>query len=156
MEKLPKEVVITYEERVACVVWAAHILSYLTSKRSHAEPHQHDVDTEEFENCGTDYGTDETVVLTNPNESVRQKFLDGIAQLLSSSKGWDGVTAAALREREDFVELDVARNDCFISNKNGLGDEVTDYCKKLEQYLGPSARGKNFWIVVLSVVWSIS
>lgn len=63
MEKPPKEAVITYEERVARVVWEAHILSYLASKRSHAEPHQHDVDTEEFEDCGTDYGTDETVVL---------------------------------------------------------------------------------------------
>jgi hypothetical protein len=40
-----------YEERVVHVVWAAHILSYLTSGRSHAELHEFDADSETFEDA---------------------------------------------------------------------------------------------------------
>ncbi|KAF5016721.1 hypothetical protein F66182_11505, partial [Fusarium sp. NRRL 66182] len=90
------------EECIARVVWAAHILSYLTNDRKHEElldvniHVKHDVNTDESDECEMDYESDKT--------------------LLSPCKGWDGVTATALREEEDKVEVDVARNDGFLSD----------------------------------------
>lgn len=136
------------EECIASVVWAAHILSYLT-KRSHAKLHEeaennaeHDSDTDEPSDYESDYETEKTVVLSGPPYSVRQKFLDCIAQLLSPCKGRDGVTATAMHEGEDGDEVDVARNDAFHSDGGRFDSEVEVYCKMLEEYLAGSAEGR--------------
>ncbi|OJJ85389.1 uncharacterized protein ASPGLDRAFT_168477 [Aspergillus glaucus CBS 516.65] len=139
MDHLRKGTETAHEVRAARIVWAAHILSYLTNNRSHAELHQLDADPGEFEDCASDYKTENNVVLTGPEEFVRQKFLNCIAQLLSPSKGWDFVTAVAVRESENFVEVDVARNDSFLSEDNDHGYETRDYCSKLEEYLRTNA-----------------
>ncbi|PGH35493.1 hypothetical protein GX50_01708 [[Emmonsia] crescens] len=73
-----------HEECIAHVVWAAHIFSYLTNNRSHEEHNnaEPDSNTDEPSDCETDYETERTVILSGPQNSVRQKFLDCIAQLL--------------------------------------------------------------------------
>lgn len=132
------------EECIARVVWAAHILSYLTNDRKHEElldvniHVKHDVNTDESDECEMDYESDKTVILSGPRESVRQKFLDCIAQLLSPCKGWDGVTATALREEEDKVEVDVARNDGFLSD-----NQAAVCCRILEEYLAGNSEGRR-------------
>lgn len=89
MDELPSRSVPGYEQRVARVVWAAHILSYLTEKRSHIELLPPEVAEEEegLECDELDVETERTGILYGSRESVRSKFLDCIAQLLSPSKG---------------------------------------------------------------------
>ena len=131
----------------ARVVWAAHILSYLKDNQNHEELHEAEnnlecvSNTDDSSDCETDYETEKNVILSGPRTSVRQKFLDCIAQLLSPCKGWDGVTAAAIREGEDGVEVDIARNDGFLSEEDCLDSEIMGYCKMLEVYLAGSAGG---------------
>ncbi|KAJ5310348.1 uncharacterized protein N7443_002809 [Penicillium atrosanguineum] len=133
-----------HEGCTARVVWAAHILSYLKDNQNHEELHEAENEvecgsnTDESSDCEADYETEKKVVLSGPRNSVRQKFLDCIAQLLSPCKGWDGVTTAAIREGEDGVEVDVARNDGFHSDEDCLDSEITGYCKMLEVYLADS------------------
>lgn len=148
MDGLHRMPIYRHEECIARVVWAAHILSYLTNNRNHAELHEaennaeRDSDTDERSDCETDYETEKTVILSGPRYSVRRKFLDSIAQLLSPCKGWDGVTATAIREGEDGVEVDIARNDAFLSDEDRFDSEVVGYCKMLEKYLAGSAGGR--------------
>ncbi|RHZ69172.1 hypothetical protein CDV55_107132 [Aspergillus turcosus] len=137
-----------HEESITRVVWAAHILSCLTNTRYHEEQHEvddaeRDGDTDEPSDCETDYETVETAVLSGTRDSIRRKFLDCIAQLLSPCKGWDGVTATAIREGEDRVEVDIARNDGFLLDEDCFGSETVGYCKMLEEYLAGSAGGTN-------------
>ncbi|KAJ6009386.1 hypothetical protein N7522_004402 [Penicillium canescens] len=127
------------------VVWAAHILSYLKDNQNHEELHEAENNLEcgsnidESSDYETDYETDKNVIMSGPRNSVRQKFLDCIAQLLSPCKGWNGVTATAIREGEHGVEVDIARNDSFPSDEDSFGDETMGYCKMLEVYLAGSA-----------------
>ena len=135
---------VSHEERTARVLWAAQILYYLTNHRSHMELSQPDNADEEE---GLEYGsldaeTERTEVLQGQRESIRSKFLDTIAQLLSPNRGWESVTATALREREDFVEVDVARNDCFEITRSrsgqyacSFGEVEAEYCRALMDYL---------------------
>ncbi|KAL2012922.1 hypothetical protein VTN00DRAFT_447 [Thermoascus crustaceus] len=51
--------------------------------------------------------------LAGSDEEVWMKFLNCLAELLSPVKGGDSVTATAVREREDYVEVDVVRNRDF-------------------------------------------
>ncbi|PGH01263.1 hypothetical protein GX51_05318 [Blastomyces parvus] len=128
--------VYSHEECITRVVWAAHLLSYRSNNRNHEEVYgagdnaEHYNNTNELSDCGTDYETEQTVILSGPRDSVRRKFLDSIAQLLSPCKGWG---------REDGVEVDVARNDGFLSDS-----EISAYCKMLEEYLTSSA-GESSW-----------
>ncbi|BCS19476.1 uncharacterized protein APUU_12304S [Aspergillus puulaauensis] len=124
------------EEDIAHVVWAAHIISYLTNKGNNAEladEADDDTDNDEITDHETDCETEKAVILSGSRESVRRKFLDCIAQLFSHCKGRGGVTGAALREMEDGVEVDIARNDGFSSDLEALG-----YCRIVEQYLAGS------------------
>lgn len=131
-----------HEESTARVVWAAHILSYLKDKQNHEELREVekngecDSNTDESSDCETD----KNFILSGPRNSVRQKFLDCIAQLLSPCKGWDGVTATAIREGEDGVEVDIARNDGFLSDEDSFDGEIMGYCEMLEGYLAGGAR----------------
>ncbi|KAJ5681135.1 hypothetical protein N7536_012274 [Penicillium majusculum] len=90
-----------------------------------------------------DYDTENTMVLTGPGKSVRHKFLDCSAQLLSPTNGWSGVTATAFRERQNYVEVDIAQNDCFGLNENNPDLEVSEYCRSLAKFLCDNAHS-NF------------
>ena len=136
----------------ARVAWAVYILYCLTQKRSHTELPLPDATEEEEEGYGQsdlDAETERMVVLQGPSASIRFKFLDCIAQLLSPSKGWDNVTATALREHEDFVAIDVARNDSFGAVSNSwpgqhacaFGRRETKYCAELKNYLSTTQQG---------------
>jgi len=123
------------KEQIARIVWATHILWHLTKSRSHNELLLQPDAGEEEEGGELDAETERATFIQGSRESIRSKFLDCIAQLLSPSKGWGSVAATALREREDFVEIDVARNDCFdIAGIDVEGPEQ-DYCRALEQFL---------------------
>ncbi|KAH6848438.1 hypothetical protein B0I37DRAFT_286967, partial [Chaetomium sp. MPI-CAGE-AT-0009] len=114
-------------ERTARIIWAGHILSYLTKHQSNTrlqglqqvqaieEEEEEEEKEEELDYEQLDAATEKMAFLSAPQEWIgfRGRFLDRVAQLRSPSKGWEYVTATALREREDFVEIDVARNDCF-------------------------------------------
>lgn len=138
------------EKLVSRVSWAIHILSCLSGKRTHVE-----LDATEEEEPGDtcsdlDAETERTIVLQGPSDSIRYKFLDCIAQLLSQSKGWDNVVATALCEYEDTVVIHVARNDCFgIPSSSSLADACTfgntgaEYCRELVNYLSATQRGKT-------------
>ncbi|KAI9375261.1 hypothetical protein BJX61DRAFT_182665 [Aspergillus egyptiacus] len=149
MTGLHKTPIYPHEESIARVVWAAHILSYLTNTRNHEKLHkaennaERESDTDELSGCETDDETEKTVILSGPRSSVRRKFLDCIAQVLSPCKGWNGVTAAAIREAEDGVEVDIARNDGFLSDDGCFDSQIVGYCKMLEEFLAGSAEGTN-------------
>ena len=158
MEEPSHESTVVHDERIAHVVWAAHILSYLTNNRSHVELQQPNdaQEDEELDLGDEDAETERMAVLQGPRESIRSKFLDCVAQLLSPSKGWESVTATALREREDSVEVDVARNDCFgLTRKVRPGQHryefrnaEADYCEKLKFYMSTKAsQGKMHRLV---------
>ncbi|KAK0721105.1 hypothetical protein B0H67DRAFT_609555 [Lasiosphaeris hirsuta] len=51
--------------------------------------------------------------LTAHDEPIRRKFLNCVAELLAHTKGGKHVTATALREKENSVEVDVAKNTPF-------------------------------------------
>ncbi|KAF7866920.1 hypothetical protein EAF04_005761 [Stromatinia cepivora] len=132
------------EERVAHIVWAAHILFYLTKTKTNVGLQQDSSDDEEEVDCNEiDAVTERTSILQCSKTSIRSKFLDCLAQLLSPSKDGCSVTATTLREREDFVEIVVARNDCFgltaesLSSERGYGFGAVEeeYCNSLRAYI---------------------
>ncbi|KAL4962166.1 uncharacterized protein BDV14DRAFT_179123 [Aspergillus stella-maris] len=149
MTGLNRTPIYSHEESIARVVWAAHILSYLTNNQNHEELHEPennaepDSDTDELSDCESNYETEKIVILSSPRNSVRRKFLDCVAQVLSPCKGWDGVTAAAMREGEDGVEVDIARNNGFLSDDDCFDSQIVGYCKMLEGFLAGSAGGTN-------------
>ncbi|KAF2671342.1 hypothetical protein BT63DRAFT_438807 [Microthyrium microscopicum] len=116
------------KSRVARVVWAAHILSYLTKTRSHSELQQPDT-TEEGEGlqCGElDAYTERAVILQGSRESIRSKFLDCIAQLLSPKAG-------RVSPRQRCVNGKILPT-YTLREMTALGIEI-EYCKKLKEYL---------------------
>ena len=136
-----------HEECTARVVWAAHILSYLKGNQNHEELHEAENNvecggnTDELSASETDYETEKNMILSGPRESFRQKFLDCIAQLQSPCKGWNGVTATAIREGEDGVKVDIARKDGFLSDEDHFDGKIMGYCKMLEEYMAGSVGG---------------
>jgi hypothetical protein len=109
----------TEEVVFAHVIWATHILWFLSANRSQPDLILEDPD-DCFEECDDNFGDDATDtgnlgLLTSPNEGMRIKFLNGLAELLSPAKGWNYVSATALRESEDEVEIDLVRNGGFKS-----------------------------------------
>jgi hypothetical protein len=112
------------------VVWASHILSLLN-------PYTKEADDEGGEDIDDDLEQDFSSVDAQPlsasSEVLRQKFLDCVCELLSHTKGGKFVTAAALREKEDEVEVDIARN-------NGLDADDEEYMDSLKQFLAMQAR----------------
>ena len=124
----------------AHVVWAAHILSNLSGKhQSLGYTSEPDLDDDD-DNDNRDENEDESIVgadvksdvndeLVPYAETPREKSLDCIAELLSPQKGWNYVTATALREHEDFVEVDIARNSGIEDN------EDKEYLVLLEKFM---------------------
>jgi hypothetical protein len=130
-----------YEEHIAHVIWAAHILHYLSGERSQTGLLPELDADEDFDVDEPDVETQNDIIQTAPVDSVRSKFLDCVAELLSPSKGWDYVVSAGLRESVECIELDVARNDGFsqtVESKVGdplVRDGNTWYINQLQKYL---------------------
>ncbi|KAL3491666.1 hypothetical protein BJX62DRAFT_204408 [Aspergillus germanicus] len=114
-----------HKERIAHIVWAAHILSYLTMKTS--QPPVHDTnnepdyygngDTDQTSNCESDYRTERAEVLSGPSDSVRRKFRSG------------------MREGEHGVVVHVARNAGFTTKSDNACLDPREYCQALAEYL---------------------
>ncbi|KAI1141100.1 hypothetical protein F5Y05DRAFT_299180 [Hypoxylon sp. FL0543] len=127
-----------FEERRAHVLWAAHILSYLTNQRPLESMRQSlpGEEDDEIEPSELDADTEGTMILTESLSSIRCKFLDCVAQLLSPSKGWDYVVATAIREDISSTEILVARNDGFQKTPpTSATISIADFCSKLEDYV---------------------
>jgi hypothetical protein len=119
----------------ARVVWASHILLYMnpytaitpdnrlqaTTSESGLDKAGSDKENDEDSNDGTDLdeeidakiASENTDLLTPYDTNIREKFLNCVAELLSHSKGGAAVTATALREKENSVEVDLSRNSGF-------------------------------------------
>ncbi|KAF4631807.1 hypothetical protein G7Y89_g6314 [Cudoniella acicularis] len=129
-----------YEERIAHVVWAAHILSYLAGERN--QTGLIDFTEEGFDGEESDAETDKGIDLTGSDGSIRRKFLDCVAELLSPSKGYDYVVTTGLRESEDYVEIDVARNGDFgePGSRNSVAKSTyRRYFDHFEEYLASAS-----------------
>jgi len=124
------------DKAFARVVWAAHILQSLSM--SHDKLFE-DTDADDGSESDCDRGEndarsdDETKsdvndLITSSTENLREKCLNCIAELLSRQKGWHFVTTATLREREDSVEVDIARN-------SGFDDEDGKFLDQLQQFM---------------------
>jgi hypothetical protein len=130
-----------YEEHIAHVIWAAHILHYISGKRSQPGLLPELGTDEDFDADEPDVETQNDIIQTAPVDSVRAKFLDCVAELLSTSKGWDYIVSAGLRESIESIELDVARNDGFSQTGESKAGEplVRDanmwYINQLQKYL---------------------
>ena len=130
-----------YEEQIAHVIWAAHILHYIGGDRSQTGLLPELDNDEDFAADEPDVDTQNDTIHTASADSVRSKFLDCIAELLSPSKGWDFVVAAGLRESVECIELDVARNDGFTQTVASTAGESLDqegnmwYISQLQKYL---------------------
>ncbi|KFH46078.1 hypothetical protein ACRE_030900 [Hapsidospora chrysogenum ATCC 11550] len=131
-------------DEFARVVWMAHILTYknpYTWTAQDAPSDREDAaidgtsDCDDESQCGDGFDEDmedETASqdigrLTAYDQDVREKFLDSIAELLSRSKGGKHVIATALRENEDSVEVDVARNDEFAAMDDEYLSSLTEF-----------------------------
>jgi hypothetical protein len=156
--------IVSSEEQVARIVWSAHILSYLAKKcnLSESEPTaeenalavEQDGDNDsvvEHENDGDDDDDDDddsihsvtdserTALLSDPQDNIAKRLLNCIAQLLSPRHRWAYVTATAMKEHEDFVEIFVARNDCFAEH----GKAAQDLCNALQRHMSTSQKGER-------------
>jgi hypothetical protein len=133
-------------DEVAEVVWAAHILSYwnpyttpmsdktLQLKHTPSVDETTDDDEEYDGSPDIDKTSIDTAILAVGDEVLREKFLDSISELLAHTKGGKHVTAAALREKEDSIEIDIARN-------TGFRCEDENYLFSLARFL--SRRGER-------------
>ena len=68
-------------------------------------------------------------LLASRDEPLRRKFLNCVAELLANKSGGNHVAAAALREGEDSVEIDIASNRPFT-----IKDD--EYLTSLSRFLG--------------------
>lgn len=103
------------EECFPRVLWANCILWYLYKLRSQTgivSSNSDEAQLSFYDDGDEDLEIQSTAatVLADSDEEVRMKFLDCLAELLSPVEGGDSVTATALRENEDYVEVHVARN----------------------------------------------
>jgi hypothetical protein len=64
-----------------------------------------------------DYGSNldsmENRLMTVVDNAPRTKFLHCLAEIFSHSRGWQYVTVTAMREYQDYIEVDLARNGAF-------------------------------------------
>lgn len=127
------------------VVWASTILSLLnpstiTASDELLQPNQavnddDGADSESGDDLDQDFTSIDAEPLTANSEELHRKFLDCICELLANAKGGKSVTATALREKENEVEVDIARN-------NGLNAEDEAYLGFLKRFLAMQADGK--------------
>jgi hypothetical protein len=138
-------------DELAHVVWASVILSlqnpYTTTTSGDDSSHRNqesldkdreydeDSDTESVDDSAEDLASIEAGQLAGTGDRLRQKFLDCISELLAYTKGGKYVTATALREKEDQVEVDIARNSDFTTSD-------TEYLALLERFLAMQGDGR--------------
>lgn len=133
-------------DEVAKVVWASHILSYwnpyttpMSDKPLQPKhtPSDHDTTDDEdyLDSLDIDNASTDTALLAVGDKALREKFLNSISELLAHTKGGEHVTAAALREKEDAIEIDIARN-------TGFGREDNNYLSSLARFLSRQGESK--------------
>lgn len=130
-------------DELARVVWASRILLLLNSNTITApegpslskQDVNDDSAVDSDDDLDQDFDSMDAELLTANSEALRRKFLDCVCELLAHTKGGKFVTAAALREKEDEVEVDIAQN-------NGLDAEARTYLNLLKQFLALQANGK--------------
>lgn len=134
-------------DEVAKVVWASHILSYwnpytttvsdksLQPKHTPSDDEITEDDEDYYDSPDTDKISIDTTFLAVGDENLREKFLNSISELLAHTKGGKYVTAAALREKEDSIEIDIARN-------TGFGREDNNFLSSLTRFLSRQGERK--------------
>ncbi|KAF2204610.1 hypothetical protein GQ43DRAFT_428801 [Delitschia confertaspora ATCC 74209] len=90
-------------------------------------------DDERLENKDLDADAEKDAVLAGLNDSICSRFLDCVAELLSRSKGRQHVVATALREIDDCVEIQVARDSGYGSFSKS--SDKKKYFRKLVVHL---------------------
>lgn len=150
MTGLHRKPVYTHEESIARVVWAAHILYFLTNNRNHEKLHEadnnadRDGDTDELSDCGGDYDTENYDSIGS--SKFRSSKIPGLycaGAIALQGMGWGH--CSGYTEGEDGVEVDIARNDGFLFDDNCFDSRTLGYCKMLEEFLASSAGGEyNF------------
>ena len=128
----PEEVVFAH------TIWMTHILWFLSANRGQQALAPEDLD-DCFE-CCDDFGDDSTDtgnldLRTSYNEVIRIKFLNGLAELLSPAKGWNYVSATALRESEDSIEIDLVRNGGFSNKEDHESQADAEYTASLRNFI---------------------
>jgi hypothetical protein len=139
-------------ERPTRIIWAAHILKYLSGDRCHTRSGSADIKVSsagvapdgedpvggksDSDDDGMDTVTERAAVLSRTHIDIQRTFLDALAELLSPRKGWDHVTATSLREHGGRVTITVSRNDAF-GRKKGSDDgaKSRDLLATLSMYL---------------------
>ena len=116
------------------------ILWFLSANRSQQDLILDDPD-DCFKECDDNFGDDATDtgnlgLLTLSDEGMRIKFLNGLAELLSPAKGWNYVSATALRESEDEVEVDLVRNGGFSNKESHESQADAGYIAALRHFIG--------------------
>lgn len=146
-------------EQVARIVWSSQILSYLAKDCNLSESRrvtetdvlpveqvddknsvaEHENDGEDHDDDGVQSVTDsqQRALLSAPQDDISKKLLNCIAQLVSAKQGWGHVTATALKTHEDFVEIFIARNDCFADDEAA----ARDLCASLEAQMRDAWKG---------------
>ncbi|KAJ5998540.1 hypothetical protein N7451_006350 [Penicillium sp. IBT 35674x] len=133
-------------DEVAELIWASHILSYwnpYTTPMSdnplrfkHTPSVNGETDDEEYDDSPSiDKTSTDAATLTLGHEVLWEKFLNSISELLAHTKGGKHVTAAALREKEDSIEIDLARN-------TGFRCEDQEYISSLARFLSRQGERK--------------
>jgi len=135
-------------DEYAQVVWAAHILSYLNPyttiagaslpdapQDAESGPSGGNSDSDSDDDLDNESDTADTTNHTATflgayDKPIREKFLNCIAELLSHTKGGKHVTATALREREDCVEVDIARNSLFEAADDGYLASLSSFLRR--------------------------
>jgi hypothetical protein len=151
-----------YDEHIAHVIWAAHILHYLSGERSQTGLLPELETDEDFEADESDVETQNNMIQTAPIDSVRSKFLDCVAELLSPSKGWDYVVSAGLRQSVECTEIDVARNDGFsriVESEAGeqlVRDGNTWYIDQLQKYLASDEGTPIFKCIIKLEIFTLA
>lgn len=132
------------EEAFARVVWSAHILSFLSRSRSQrallsSTPLGEHDEIEDDDDLESNVGGRCAPV----DEHIRIKFLNSLAETLSHTRGWHHVSVTALREYENYVEVDVARNTGFDAH-----DKDQLYFASFEAFMASQVEGSKitFWI----------
>ncbi|CZR67100.1 uncharacterized protein PAC_16999 [Phialocephala subalpina] len=80
---------------------------------------EHDTEQELFAH---NVWADHIIWSLTSNQNLRIKFLNCLAEPLSPTKRWHHVTATALREKSDFVKVDLARNSGYVEEDSYLAE----------------------------------
>jgi hypothetical protein len=138
-------------DELAHVVWASVILSLQNphtitttgdgpshrNQESLAEDREYeeDSDTDSVDDSTEDLASMEAGQLAGTGDKLRQKFLDCISELLEHTKGGKYVTATTLREKEEQIEVEIARNSDFTTDDK-------KYLASLERFLAMQGDGR--------------